>query len=64
MKKYIVLLLTCLATLPSFAHPGHGDSDGYTITHYMVEPVHAFAVLASLAVIVLLVRRFRTSNAK
>jgi hypothetical protein len=26
----------------AFAHPGHGVTGGFTIIHYIVEPVHAF----------------------
>jgi len=42
----------------TLAHPGHGDTDGYTIIHYITEPVHAFVWLASLFVIVMFLRSY------
>ena len=42
MKKNSILASTALL-IPfiSMAHEGHGTTDGYTITHYFVEPEHA-----------------------
>lgn len=44
-----------LAAAPAlFAHPGHGETEGFTITHYFTEPVHAVVtVLAVVGVLVL-----------
>lgn len=47
MKKFslassAVLLLPFL----SLAHEGHGATEGFTITHYFVEPVHLLYALA------------------
>lgn len=39
MKKLSALLFSLIPFL-SFAHPGHGENEGYTLTHYLVEPVH------------------------
>ncbi|MFN8244659.1 MAG: hypothetical protein U0X40_11450 [Ferruginibacter sp.] len=54
MRK-IAVFLSLLATAPLslFAHPGHGETDGFTITHYFVEPIHVVALVGvvSLAVI-------------
>jgi len=42
MKRFLVFVLTILSTpVVGLAHPGHGSTDGYTITHYFVEPEHA-----------------------
>jgi hypothetical protein len=40
MKK---ILMTASLFVPfiSFAHDGHGETSGFTITHYFVEPGHA-----------------------
>jgi hypothetical protein len=57
MKKYISLsagLLLASLPLATFAHPGHGETDGYTIIHYFVEPAHAVVtVLAVCGALVL-----------
>ena len=54
MKK-LLATMGCLAAAPVlFAHPGHGETDGFTITHYFTEPVHAtVTVMATVAVIAL-----------
>ncbi len=41
------------------AHPGHGETDGYTITHYFTAPSHAVITLGS---IVILYAMFRFIN--
>ncbi len=55
-STFCVLLML---TLPLFtmAHPGHGDTDGYTIIHYFTEPMHAIITLGSF-VLVFAVLRF------
>lgn len=40
MKK-ILIAAGLLVPFFSFAHPGHGETGGYTIIHYFVEPTHA-----------------------
>ncbi|MFN8237312.1 MAG: hypothetical protein U0T77_04010 [Chitinophagales bacterium] len=37
----------------TFAHPGHGETDGYSIIHYMVEPVHVVASFSLISVVAL-----------
>ena len=53
MKKLITTLSLAALFMPliSQAHPGHGDSDGYTIIHYFREPVHAVIPLVVFIVI-------------
>jgi hypothetical protein len=60
MKKYITVLclLTLFLPLLTSAHPGHGNTDGYTIIHYITEPVHAFVWVASLFVTAMFLRYF------
>ncbi len=40
-KLVPAMILVVGTPLISLAHPGHGETDGYTITHYFVEPMHA-----------------------
>ncbi len=52
MKKTActISLLAAMATpLLSLAHPGHGDTDGYSIIHYFVEPAHAVITVGVIA---------------
>lgn len=49
MKKIIASLAT-LTPLLALAHPGHGETDGYTIIHYFTSPQHVLVTLAAVAV--------------
>lgn len=44
MKKIVAAICLLIVCIPvfAFAHPGHGSTGGFTIIHYIVEPVHAF----------------------
>jgi hypothetical protein len=58
MKKTAIclsLLATVVSPLFSSAHPGHGETDGYSITHYFTEPVHAIATVGMLVAAVALI---------
>ncbi len=49
MKKIaFAVLVIVLYPLIGSAHPGHGATDGYSIIHYFVEPVHAVFTYGSL----------------
>ena len=54
MKKSIA---SAAALLPfaAMAHPGHGETDGYTIIHYFTEPQHALVTLGAVILTVLFV---------
>jgi len=53
MKHKTILFISMLmAYVTGHAHPGHGDSGGFTITHYLVEPEHVFIGLSILALLV------------
>jgi hypothetical protein len=64
MKKIASIVSMILITiLPKalMAHPGHGghDDSGYTITHYLFEPMHSVVTISCIvfAVAVLLYTR-------
>jgi hypothetical protein len=48
-KSFSSLLLLSLP-LFSNAHPGHGDTDGFSIIHYFTETNHAIALGTILAI--------------
>ncbi len=59
MIASLALLLPAL----TWAHPGHGETDGYTITHYFTEPQHAIITLGVLtAITVFIIRERRKSK--
>ncbi len=67
MKKNIFCLCFILLCIPfiSLAHPGHGETDGYTIIHYFVEPMHAvftFSILIASVVYIGRLRRNKQQN--
>jgi hypothetical protein len=41
MKKFFTIVGVAMTPFIGFAHEGHGATDGFTITHYFVEPEHA-----------------------
>lgn len=49
MKK-VIASLAVLTPLFALAHPGHGETEGYTIIHYFTETQH---LLVTLGVMVL-----------
>jgi len=62
MKRMIASLILLLPAL-TWAHPGHGETDGYTITHYFTEPQHAIITLGVLtAITVFIIRERRKSK--
>lgn len=64
MKKMLASVLT-FAVLPGslFAHPGHGETDGYTIIHYFTEPDHAVYTVSALIVGIVLFLKLRSRKA-
>ena len=48
MKK-VLIAAGLLVPFISFAHDGHGATDGFTITHYFVEPGHAIYTWSFIA---------------
>ncbi len=64
MKKIFLSLAAVAASVSSFAHEGHGHTDGFTIKHYFTEPEHIIPVLLAAALAVVLFRYFRKKEAK
>ena len=64
MKKIIAALCLFSLCLPitSLAHPGHGETGGFTITHYFTEPVHVIVSLVAMAGIILYARHLSKSK--
>lgn len=63
MKKYFSLLATALP-LAALAHPGHGGTHGWTITHYFVEPQHAITTVLAVGGILLIARFVRKRSSE
>ena len=56
------MLTLFMAPLFTMAHPGHGESEGYTIIHYFTEPMHAIITLGSLVTVAVVVYFSRRKN--
>ncbi len=67
MLKFALIAIASLGTPPAaVVHPGHGKpGDGFSLVHYLTEPVHLLGVVALVLVVVLatafLRRRARTA---
>ena len=61
MKKNIAALCL-LVPLYGMAHPGHGETGGYTITHYFLEPMHAILTIGIVVAVVIYVRHLDKSR--
>jgi len=62
MKKIattLCFLLMLILPLITMAHPGHGESEGYTIIHYFTEPMHAVITLGSFVIVFAALRFMR-----
>jgi hypothetical protein len=67
MKKLISAFQAVFVVLIPFsgmAHPGHGETEGYTITHYFTEPVHATATALLMAAVLCTVSYIRRKNSQ
>lgn len=59
------LIATAIAPLSLSAHPGHGETEGFSIIHYFTEPVHAtVTVLGTIGVFLLYKALRRSANNK
>jgi hypothetical protein len=45
--------------LLAFAHPGHGDTEPESWTHYLTEPVHVIGLIAAVAILLVAVLGLR-----
>lgn len=62
MKKIattLCFLLMLILPLITIAHPGHGETGGYTIIHYFTEPMHAIITLGSFVIVFAALRLMR-----
>jgi hypothetical protein len=72
MRYGFGFVVAVLTAVPAMAHPGHGrastSADGYSVTHYVTEPVHAVGMVgglllvAAVVMVVALVRRGSLSS--
>jgi hypothetical protein len=56
MKKFMLFLASLLPFI-SNAHPGHGETEGFTITHYFTEPEHLVFIFLVMAVVIFFLGR-------
>ncbi len=65
MKKLIAAFSTLALVLPviALAHPGHGETGGFTITHYFLEPVHAVISIGVLAMVIFIIKHLSRKGA-
>jgi len=63
MKKSLSTLLALLP-LAAFAHEGHGHSGGYTIIHYLTEPLHVVTALVVFAGLIVLYKSLKRQGKK
>ena len=54
MKKILSTVLLAVPTL-LMAHPGHGETEGFTITHYFTEVEHVIISIALISISALVV---------
>lgn len=60
MRKFLITICAFAMTpLIGFAHEGHGTTEGYTITHYFVEPEHAIYTWSFFMASALLISYYR-----
>lgn len=64
MKRLAYAICLMIAFIPGFvlAHPGHGETEGFSIIHYFIEPMHAVITLSVVAVAYLLYRSFKNKK--
>jgi hypothetical protein len=63
MKVKFISAATILP-LFSLAHPGHGETDGFSIIHYFSEPMHAIVTVGAIVVMFAGYRYFRRKSQK
>lgn len=61
MKKLFSLLVLFILVCPAlvWAHPGHGETGGYTIIHYFTEPQHAIVTIPVFLFLLIYFLKFR-----
>lgn len=46
------------------AHPGHGETEGFSIIHYFAEPLHAIITVTAIITLYAGMRYFRSKKEK
>jgi hypothetical protein len=66
MKKFMIAFILFVSCMPlvSLAHPGHGDTEGFSITHYIVEPIHLLVSITVLSAVALYIRHLSRNRKK
>lgn len=59
IKLFFIAFMMSLISVAGMSHPGHGETEGFTITHYLVEPVHVVVTISILFVVVVIVKWFK-----
>ena len=59
IKLFFIALMMSLIPVAVMSHPGHGETEGFTITHYLVEPIHVIATIGILFFVVVIVKWFK-----
>lgn len=55
MKRFTVFfLLVALTPLLTYAHPGHGETEGWSIIHYFIEWPHILITWPLIPLVVIL----------
>ena len=49
LKSKLMAAIALTTPFAGMAHPGHGETEGFTIIHYFMEPVHAMLTAMVLA---------------
>ncbi|MFO8029575.1 MAG: hypothetical protein R6U28_06920 [Cyclonatronaceae bacterium] len=49
-----LLILVLTACAAAWAHPGHGETEGYSLLHYFSEPFHVIPMAAVIVASVLI----------
>jgi hypothetical protein len=67
MKKFILpvfILFLGMLPLTGWSHPGHGESDGFTLIHYFREPLHAALPLGILVMLFVYLIRWNMNKTR
>ena len=59
IKLFFIALMMSLIPVAVMSHPGHGETEGFTITHYLVEPIHVIVTIGILFFVVVIVKWFK-----
>lgn len=46
------------------AHPGHGETEGFSIIHYFTEPMHAIITVGAMVALYAGIRYLRSKKVK